>query len=164
MYFDTRCLASCKCEFDIGKINPDKVRKMAKNLEDTLDNSSEFYEDLIRDAKAIVEPRIDYYLKKEQKLHEQFGDLLEKHAVETFGCDEKCIDTCVKRVEDEGLFVSFWEIPMCVKDCRCSLSELVNVEGKKGAKRINLHHVMEEAEGDKEAWDLFKRYKDEWLD
>jgi hypothetical protein len=65
-------------------------------------------------------------------------------------------------VGDDGLFVSFWEIPMCVKDCKCSLRELVNVEGKgkNASKRINLHHVMREAEGDKDCWDLFQRYKD----
>jgi hypothetical protein len=162
MYFDTRCLASCKCEFAIGKIDPDKLRTMAKNLEGSLEESSEFYDDLIRDFRTIVEPRIDHYLKKEQKLHDQFGSLLEKHAVETFGCDKQCIENCVSRLEDEGLYVSFWEIPMCVKDCKCSLNELVNVEGKgkKASKRINLHHVIEEAEGDKESWELFKRNKD----
>ena len=134
---------------------------MAKNLESRLDDTSVFYEQLIREFTEKVEPRIDYYLKKERDFHEKFGDLLEKHAVETFGCDRQCIDTCVKKLDEENLFVSFWEIPMCLKNCECSLNELVKVEHKP-SKRINFHHVMDEA--DKESWDLFQRKKDEWLD
>jgi hypothetical protein len=161
MYFDTKCLASCKCQFEIGKINPKKLKSMAKNLELTLDDSSEFFEARIREFKDIVEPRIDNYLKKERALHNRFGDLLEKHAVETFGCDRQCIDTCVKKFDENEFFVSFWEIPMCVKDCECSLNELFKVENKP-SKRINFHHVMRDA--DKESWDLFQQKKDLWLD
>jgi hypothetical protein len=134
---------------------------MAKNLESRLEDTSDFYEQMIREFTEIVEPRIEYYLKKERDLHEKFGDLLEKHAVETFGCDRQCIDTCVKKLDEDNLFVSFWEIPMCLKDCECSLNELVKVEHKP-SKMINFHHCMREA--DKESWDLFQRKKDEWLD
>lgn len=54
MYFDTKCLASCNCQFDIGKIRPEKVKAMAKNLESTLDETSDFYEARIREFKDIV--------------------------------------------------------------------------------------------------------------
>lgn len=162
MYFDTKCLASCKCQFDISKIKPEKVRMMAKNLEESIDESSDFWDRRITEFKKIVEPRIDYYLKKERELHEDFGDLLEKHAVDTFGCDKRCIDECYRETDEEEFFVNFWELPMCVSNCRCSFNNLINIERKPVSKNINLHHVMRDA--DKESWALFKKNKDQWLD
>ena len=129
-----------------------------------MDNVTRNYERVNRFFNSIhvenmkkVRPSFDKYLEKASGLHEEFAELLKEHGAKIFGCEESCIEDCL-----DTSFVTFWEIPMCVKDCKCSLNELVNVEGKgkKASKRINLHHVIEEAEGDKESWELFKRNKD----
>ena len=49
MFFDTKCLASCKCQFEIGKLKPEKLKAMAKNLESRLDEASEFYMERVRE-------------------------------------------------------------------------------------------------------------------
>ena len=62
----------------------------------------------------LVRPAFDAYLAKASGLHEEFGELLKEHGSKILGCDESCIEDCL-----DPSFVSFWEIPMCVKNCRC---------------------------------------------
>lgn len=62
----------------------------------------------------LVGPSYDAYLAKAGDLHEEFGDLVIKHGSKILGCDEKCLSDCMN-----PHFVSFWEIPSCVKHCKC---------------------------------------------
>ncbi len=56
-----------------------------------------------------IRQAIDQYLKKESHLHTQFKILFRKNAIESFGCDEQCIDACLSRN-----YVTFFEIPLCL--------------------------------------------------
>jgi len=153
MFFDSRCLASCRCQFRIDKIGHENLRIKAKNLESALNEAERFSIDRQNEIKKAVKPRLDYYLKKTDTLHREFGDLILRHAVETFGCDKDCLADCV----ENPTLVSFWEIPMCVRHCKCTLKRIVNIE-KEPRKNVNLHHVLEEGDYDESGMNFLKEH------
>ena len=86
-----------------------------------MDNVTRNYERVNRFFNSIhvenmkkVRPSFDKYLKKASGLHEEFAELLKEHGAKILGCDESCIEDCL-----DTSFVTFWEIPMCVKNCKC---------------------------------------------
>lgn len=158
MFFDQACLASCRCQFKIGELKHDKLRTKAHNLEESLDDTNEFFDRVVRkEGYDIVKPAIDTYLKKESKLHREFANLLRRHATVTFGCEEECLDDCLER----PTFVSFWEIPMCIRHCKCSLKNVIDIEGE---GRVNLPHVMRDSNYDVRAWDFFKKHGSRFME
>ncbi len=108
--------------------------------------------------KKIVKPRLDYYLQKSEKLHQEFGDLVLRHATETFGCDRQCLIDCVKN----PTLVSFWDIPMCLRHCNCTLKRLFDIENNTNypethlRRDVNLHHVMREGDYDEAGMNFLK--------
>ncbi len=84
------------------------------NITRNVNNLNRFFSNLNVQNMKLVRPAFDAYLVKASDLHEEFGELLKEHGAKILGCDETCIDDCL----DPG-FVSFWEIPMCIKNCRC---------------------------------------------
>lgn len=127
MFFNGRCLGSCGCCFGIHKVKPEKLRKHANKLRDKLENARNFLEKIGHKDVEIVKPSIDNYLSEERTLHQEFGNLVKKHAVKTFGCDADCIDKCVER----PALITFWEVPLCLSRCECSLEGIIDVDVNK---------------------------------
>lgn len=75
-----------------------------------------------------LRPALEDYLTKSQDLHEEFGELLKEHTSKVLGCDEECIDDCL-----DVDFVSFWEIPMCVRSCKCKYG-LISINQESGRR------------------------------
>jgi hypothetical protein len=128
MYFNERCLASCGCHFSINKVKPEKLRKHADKLRNKINDARDFLEKIGHKDIELVKPSIDNYLTEERSLHLEFGNLLKKHATKTFGCDAQCIDKCVDRPN----LITFWEVPLCLSKCECSLESLIDVDVKRG--------------------------------
>jgi len=106
-----------------------------------------FRDERLKESLNIVEPVWDEYLRKEKDLHEDFTKLLRFHATKTFGCDEKCLDDCLDRTN----FINFWEIPVCVRHCKCNMKRIVDLEGG----QVNLPHLMHDIRYDENAWKFF---------
>lgn len=84
------------------------------NITRNVNNLNRFFSNQRVQNMKLVRPAFDAYLAKASGLHEEFGELLKEHGAKIFGCDETCIEDCL----DPG-FISFWELPTCVKNCRC---------------------------------------------
>jgi hypothetical protein len=84
------------------------------NITRNVNSLNRFFSNLNAQNMKLVRPAFDAYLNKASDLHEEFGELLKEHGSKILGCDEKCIDDCL-----DPDFVSFWEIPMCIKHCKC---------------------------------------------
>ncbi len=84
------------------------------NITRNVNSMNRFFSNINAQNMKLVRPAFDAYLAKASGLHEEFAELLKEHGARVLGCDETCIEDCL----DPG-FVSFWEIPMCVKNCRC---------------------------------------------
>lgn len=128
----------------------------AHELEKRVDDLGDFYEDRKEEVIKIVKPSLDAYMEKEKTLHKDFSELLRKHATKTFGCDEECLDDCLDRPN----FISFWEIPMCVKHCECSVDRLIKLD----QGTMNIPHLMKEDGYDSKSWALFKRHAQKYLE
>ena len=126
LYFNQRCLSSCHCKFDIEKMDPATIRHRMDNVTHNVENVNRFFSNVNVENMRLVRPAFDAYLKKASALHEEFGDLLLEHGSKIFGCDESCVSDCLKPE-----FISFWEIPMCLKDCRCQ-EGLISIEQVRG--------------------------------
>ena len=151
------------------------------NVTRNYERVNRFFNSLSVENMKKVKPSFDKYLEKASGLHEEFADLLKKHGAKILGCDESCIDDCL-----DVSFVSFWEIPMCLKNCQCteglitidrssdsilgkrSLEEDEEFLGKKTyneplrtrRSEFNLPELMKYSEHDRKAWNFFKRYQD----
>lgn len=94
-----------------------------------MDNVTRNYERVNRFFNSIhvenmkkVRPSFDKYLEKASGLHEEFAELLKEHGAKILGCEESCIEDCL-----DTSFVTFWEIPMCLKNCKCKYG-LISIE------------------------------------
>ncbi len=82
------------------------------NITKNVNNLNRFFSNLNAQNMKYVRPAFDAYLSKASGLHEEFGELVKEHAGKLLGCDESCVEDCL-----DPNFVSFWEIPMCIKHC-----------------------------------------------
>ena len=142
LFFDQRCLGACKCQFKSATMNREYFDQKGKNLTHDLDHLYEFLKDRKAVGQKILKPRVEAYLEKEKNLHDEFADMIRKHAIEGFGCDKRCINDCLNRK-----YITFFEIPKCVMHCPCK-QRILNLEGG----RYNLQHLMEYNDYDLEAW------------
>jgi hypothetical protein len=122
LYFNPICLEKCNCEFDIERLEPTVIRTRMDNITRNAETVSRFFRDANLENMKLVKPSFDAYLAKASGLHEEFGDLLLEHASKVFGCDEECLEDCLN-----PQFISFYEIPMCIKHCKCKYG-LVKIE------------------------------------
>jgi len=114
LYFNPHCLAKFNCKFEIEDVDPKIIRTKMDNITLNYQNVNRFFNKINVDNMKLVKPSFDAYLEKASGLHEEFGELLKDPSSKILGCDETCIEDCL-----DTDFVSFWEIPMCVKDCQC---------------------------------------------
>jgi hypothetical protein len=141
-------------------MDPATIRHRMDNVTHNVENVNRFFSNVNVENMRLVRPALDAYLKKASALHEEFGDLLLEHGSKIFGCDESCVSDCLKPE-----FISFWEIPMCLKDCRCQ-EGLISIEQIRGedkdffGKKQLLIGLHDEDEIDKEEEDCHHRRKD----
>lgn len=112
--------------------------------------ASSFLKDVYHKNYDKVKPALDKYLAKESQLHKEFCDMLKRIAFETFECDEKCINDCIKHE-----FITFWEIPKCVMHCDCK-KDIIKIKGG----NLNLPKLMLYSDYDQNAWQFFKMHSD----
>ena len=146
MYFNPRCLASCNCKFDIETVNPKVLRTKVDDITRNAENVSRFFKGVNTENMRLIKPSLDAYLNKASDLHMEFGELLREHAAKVLGCDEECIDDCLN-----PNFVSFWEIPMCVKSCKCQQG-LINIQRESSpfyheSSSLDIFGITEEEKG-----------------
>ena len=114
LYFNPHCLAKYNCKFEIEDVNPNLIRSKMDNITRNYESVNRFFNKINVENMKRVRPSFDAYLEKASGLHEEFADLLKEHASKILGCEESCIEDCL-----DTEFVSYWEIPMCVSNCRC---------------------------------------------
>lgn len=122
LYFNPRCLEKYQCHFEIEDIDPKELRVKMDNVTRNYERVNRFFNSINVENMKKVRPSFDKYLEKSKGLHEEFADLLKEHGSKIFGCDESCIEDCL-----DTTFVNFWEIPMCVKNCKCKYG-LIQIE------------------------------------
>lgn len=149
LYFEPSCLASCRCKFDVEELDPEEIKLRMDNITRNLENVNRFFKDLNKENMKVIKPTFDKYLKKAEGLHNEFADLLKEHASKVLGCEEECLEDCL-----DPKFVSFWEIPMCVRHCKCE-SGLISIEREEEVpsfirKRGNFMTIFGEEEEEKE--------------
>lgn len=110
MYFNRRCLSSCHCKFDFETIEPSHIRMKMDEITKNADNVNRFFKDLNMENIKLLKPSFDTYMMKASGLHHEFGELLKEHGSKVLGCDETCLEDCL-----DPNFVSYWEIPTCVR-------------------------------------------------
>jgi hypothetical protein len=130
-YFNKECLSTCRCEFELEEIDPEIIRTRMDDITKNVDTVHRFFKDMRDEDVKLVKPTFDNYLSKAAGLHEEFGELLKEHAAKVFGCDEDCLDDCL-----DPAFISFWEIPSCVKHCKCEYG-LVHIEREDEPRGFN---------------------------
>lgn len=114
LYFNPKCLEKYNCHFEIEDIDPSALRLKMDNVTRNYERVNRFFNSIHVENMKKVRPSFDKYLKKSSGLHEEFAELLKEHGSKILGCDESCIEDCL-----DTTFVTFWEIPMCVKNCKC---------------------------------------------
>lgn len=114
MYFNPSCLSTCKCKFDIERIEPSVIREKVDEVTKNAENVNRFFKGVNMENIKLLKPAFDTYMSKAAGLHEEFGELLKEHSAKVLGCDEECLEDCL-----DPNFVSFWEVPLCVKHCKC---------------------------------------------
>ena len=92
-----------------------KVENITKDLE----NVNRFFKEVHSENIKLVKPTFEEYVTKASALHDEFGELLLEHGSKMLGCDEDCISDCLDKE-----FVSFWELPKCIKHCKCERGAL----------------------------------------
>lgn len=122
LYFNPTCLSSCRCRFDIEDLEPTVLRAKMDNVTRNFESVNRFFREVGVENVKLVKPSFDEYMRKAEGLHAEFGALLKEHAAKVLGCEETCLEDCVN-----PLFVSFWEIPACVKSCKCE-NGLIRIE------------------------------------
>lgn len=128
MYFNEHCLSSCNCRFDIEDVEPKLLRTKIDEITTNLGNVNRFFKDVNMENMKLLKPSFDAYMSKASELHEEFGDLLLEHGSKVFGCDEECLEDCLN-----PQFVSYWEMPLCVKHCKCKF-ELIKIDKLSGPR------------------------------
>ena len=136
LYFNERCLKTCNCQFEIETMNPDVIRRRMDNITKNVNNMNRFFSNLNAENMKLVRPAFDKYMAKAGALHEEFGKLVREHTSKAFGCDEGCIEDCLDKD-----FVTFWEIPMCMRSCHCK-------EGVIAINRVGGASMVENEEGE----------------
>lgn len=122
LYFNPKCLEKYNCHFEIENIDPQTLRLKMDNVTRNYERVNRFFNSLNVENMKKVRPSFDKYLEKASGLHEEFAELLKEHGSKILGCDESCIEDCL-----DTSFVTFWEIPMCVKNCKCKYG-LISIE------------------------------------
>jgi len=62
----------------------------------------------------LVGPAVDAYKQKAAALHDEFSNFILKHAGDELGCDTMCVKDCANSDN-----LSFFEMPDCLKFCKC---------------------------------------------
>lgn len=148
MFFDTGCLKKCNCKFDISSVDKASLAKQSAELAKDAKDAGGFLSSVVMHNYDMVKPALQDYLAKEKELHEDFGKLLKKTAQEVFECDPKCITDCLKHE-----FVSYWEIPKCVRHCECK-QNILKIEGGD----VNLPSLLLYNDYDQKSWALLSIY------
>lgn len=108
----------------------DKMDEVTKNA----DNVSRFFKDVNIENMRLVRPSYEAYMNKASKLHEEFGELVKEHVSKVLGCDESCLEDCFDQE-----FVSFYELPKCLKHCKCK-EGLITIEREGGSNILGGLH------------------------
>lgn len=147
MFFNPTCLDKCKCKFAISSVDPEHIKTKMDEVTKNAENVNHFFKGIGAEDMKIIKPSYDSYLIKARDLHEEFGELVLEHAGNVFGCDNECLSDCVERPD----MVSFWEVPLCLKKCKCGSKQgLIRIDRDElPLEKEILHHEVEEEEEDR---------------
>lgn len=143
MYFNPTCLSRCKCHFAIEQMDPAIIRAKMDEVTKNADNVHRFFKDVNVENMKLVKPSFEAYMRKAGDLHNEFGELVKEHVSKVLGCDESCLEDCF-----DHEFVSFYEVPKCLKHCRCEKGLItIEREGDIYPRRSNIFGEEERGEG-----------------
>ena len=151
LYFNPHCLAKYNCKFEIEDLDPKMIRTKMDNITRNYENVNRFFNKVNVENMKRVKPAFDAYLEKASELHQEFGELLKEHGAKILGCEETCIEDCL-----DTDFISFWEIPMCVKNCHCK-EGLISIE--RGGEELYGTSSYDSLFGDRER--IFEKEEEE---
>lgn len=146
MYFDQKCMNKCNCKFNIYSMDKTKLSAQAAELAASASSARAFIENVLAKNYKNIQPALSKYLDKEQELHEEFSQLVKKIAIQKLKCDKSCVNDCLHHE-----YISFWEIPQCISQCRCE-NNMIQIEGGS----LNLPKLMHYNEYDLKSWAYFK--------
>lgn len=115
LFFEPRCLEKYRCHFAIEEVSPRQLREKMDEVTRNYERVNRFFNAVNVENMKKIGPSFDKYMEKARGLHEEFGELLKEHGAKILGCDEQCIEDCL-----DTSYVTYWEIPMCVKNCQCT--------------------------------------------
>lgn len=148
--FERTCFNACNCKFKFEtSFNTTAGQQKINNYNNAIDNLEKQTNKLAQEAKSIVQPALDAFGDNAAKLQKDYLDTLKKSAIQDLGCDAKCVNVCT-----DSDYFEFWEVPACISDCKCTKVDSV-LDISQG--KYNLPQLALYADGNIEAWQLFKK-------
>jgi hypothetical protein len=145
---NVECLAAAGCQFKFE--TPASKRLIAVQgpiAEVAVKNAEKFLQQLVRNETQRLGQAVGQYVQAQQQLTDEFAALVRKHAVDTFGCNAECVDSCL-----DNDYIAFHEVPQCAEYCPCTGGNLVIAGGE-----YNYPALMQFNDGNKQAWSFFKK-------
>jgi len=150
--FNKTCFRKCGCQFLFESWDNATRQEYINDMNDlngSFNSLNKFLKGLGDEAKKMVKPKVDDYIKKRAELQDEFNQLVTDVATSDLGCNSTCVARCANRYSD------FWNTAACISNCQCDIENIIDVQ----QGTYNYSELVLYSQGDVKRWNLFKKFE-----